>query len=111
MCKSHLSAVLEDVEAKEQTIAEVESQRETWETRCFKLRVYMRKLTAKCEEWETCYGQQSKLLEAQHHKYIALKSVKTRDTGTSVVSCVPACDTQSKAGHATDELFTNCLSF
>ena len=45
---------------------ELQSQKSIWENRCFKLREYMRKLTAKCEEWESSYAQQSKLLEVLH---------------------------------------------
>ena len=72
-----LSAALEDVKVKEQAMSELDSQRESWENRCFKLRVYMRKLTAKCEEWETSYEQQSKLLETLNSKYTALKNNRT----------------------------------
>ena len=59
---------------------ELETQRESWENRCFKLRVYMKKLTTKCEEWETSFDQQSKVLEALHGKYKALKSATRTET-------------------------------
>ena len=55
-----------EIAEKEFALAELQSQKNTWETRCFKLREYMRKLTAKCEEWESSYEQQSKILEALH---------------------------------------------
>lgn len=64
--KEQAQLAADEIAEKEYALAELQSQKNTWETRCFKLREYMRKLTAKCEEWESSYEQQSKILEALH---------------------------------------------
>ena len=97
LCHDRLSSALEDANIKEQAMSELESQREVWENRCFKLRVYMRKLTAKCEEWETAFDQQAKLLEALNSKYRALKNSRTE---TLEVSALPKREIQILKPHA-----------
>ena len=67
--KDSAAKALEDLKRKEHDLVELKSQKDIWENRCFKLREYMRKLTSKCEEWETSYAQQSTLLESLHTKY------------------------------------------
>lgn len=83
---------MKDADIKEQAMSELESQREAWENRCFKLRVYMRKLTEKCEEWETAFDRQAKLLEALNGKYRALKNSRTETMEVSAhfESAIPA---------------------
>jgi len=55
-----------ELKTKEQALVELKWQKNSAEKRCLKLREYMRKLTSKCEEWETCYAQQNKLLGSLH---------------------------------------------
>ncbi|CAB9522766.1 kinesin K39 [Seminavis robusta] len=55
--------------AKEDEVTKLKKKKDIWEDRCFKLREYLRKLVAKCEEWEQCHAQQNKLLEVLEERH------------------------------------------
>jgi chromosome segregation ATPase len=52
--------------SKESEETKLRSKSEALETKCTRLREYIRKLTSKCEEWEASYDRQSMVLEKLH---------------------------------------------
>jgi peptidoglycan hydrolase CwlO-like protein len=65
--RSSLEEKLESSEAllaeREATNTELERENEVLERKCSRLREYIKKLTAKCEEWAESYDKQARILQ------------------------------------------------
>ena len=66
---------------KEADNIKLRSKSDMLETKCSRLRDYVRKLTTKCEEWELSYEKQSKLLEKMQ-----ARNGKTRQKASELAS-------------------------
>jgi septal ring factor EnvC (AmiA/AmiB activator) len=64
--EEELSKVNTALQSKNSEEAKLRSKSEGLETKCTRLREYIRKLTSKCEEWEASYDRQSMVLDKLH---------------------------------------------
>lgn len=66
--EEELSEVKTVLRSKNSEEAKLLSKSGSLETKCSRLREYIRKLTSKCEEWEASYDRQSMVLDKLHSR-------------------------------------------
>lgn len=62
----HSASLRSQIQDKDKETRQLQSKNASLDQKCERLRDYIRRLTSKCEEWATCYEEQSKLLTRVH---------------------------------------------
>ena len=75
-----LAASNELLKVKETDGSKLRLANESLENKCSRLREYIKKLTAKCEEWEVSYERQAKSIEK-----LQAKNVRIRERASEMV--------------------------
>ena len=71
--KAKLEQVSQTQKSQETEETQLRSLVDSLETKCSRLRDYIKKLTKKCEEWEVSYDQQSRTIEKLQGKNLKMR--------------------------------------